>query len=481
MIRHRSKEGSISLFLVIIIIAVLTLQSVYIQAAKLRDLELRAARVADLSADLILASYSTELAETYGLLAYEDEVMPGDLESYIDDELEGLPATYQIRIEHTSRFSDSVDLRDQISTYMKIIYPQIMLKRILDETELLSAFFQSVAGDDDDLIEADKTSGTKFRNEMDQLLHSQAMDIAITSFKQFLNEHVMNKPNNILRAFFKDLNPEETSSLNDEELAEADQALNQLNGRVEGVSWDPSDIMVMLSEGIDLLNFETNDLYDRLLTIEYSLNMSHNWQDQRARTEGKESRENLRGLAFTEIPRQHELESEYILTGFDREWMAKTSVSTMINSTRLAIRVLSLLQNESEMQSLAGLANILTIAIAAVSAGSILIEAEALKYVLVFLRAQIDAIKDVNSLLDGESVKLIPYTDQVEISSVYIDYLRLFYLVGNQERQLERLAECIEMNVGGPLYTAFQLEFEFTSSHPLYKDFRLTRRASYLE
>lgn len=482
MIRHRSKEGSISLFLVLVILAVLTLQSVFIQAAKLRDLELRAGRVADLSADLVLASYSEELAETYGLFAYEDDVIPSDIGAYIDSELQGIPASYQLSIENTGVFRDSVELQDQISGYMKIIYPQIMLKRIVEETEVLSKFFQTAEIDDMDLIESGSTKGAGVRDEFDQLLHSQAMDLAIRSFQQFINEHVLNKPNNILRAFFMDLSPDdEPQSLNDEELTEADRVLNQINDRTGGISWNPTDIMVMLSEGIDILNFETNDLYDRLLSIEYSLHMTHNWQDQRANTYGKESRQNLRGLAFSEITRQNELETEYVLTGFDREWMAKTSISTLINSTRLAIRVLSLLQNESEMKKLAGLANILTIGIAAISGGSILIEAEALKYVLVFLRAQIDAIKDVDDLLDGESVKLIAYSDEIEIGSVYTDYLRLFFLVGNRERQLERLAECIESNIGSTLYTAFKLEFEFTSLHPLYKDFSLIRHASYLE
>lgn len=489
MNKKRSCEGSISLFLVIVMVAILTLQSVFIQSAKLRDLELRAGRAINLASDVMLASYDDDLAENYGLLAFQEASLPGDVEDYIASELSALPAVYRLEIQERDRFAENISFQEQVSGYMKIIYPQIMLERILDETNLLQSFYENAetkAGEGESAPDEGSYSNTSLKSQIETLLHSTATDIAINQFKHFLQEHTQSKPNNILRNFFKSESDEHEGDegyeapLDDEELTEGDSFLNNLGLSDSEISWSPTDILVMVSEGIDMLNFETNDLYDRLLTIEYTLNMTTNWQDQRRASKTLLSRENLRGQGLGDMYHYRELETEFVLTGFD-EVMAKTTASTLINSTRLAIRVISLLQNEAQMQKLSALARILSVGIAVLSGGSVVIEAESLKYVLAFIRAQIDAAIDVNDLLNGEKVSLLPYGEHSDIKSEYTDYLRIFFLVGNKKRQLERLAETIELNISGPLYTGFDVSLQFESQHRFYNDFSLSKYASYVE
>ena len=107
------------------------------------------------------------------------------------------------------------------------------------------------------------------------------------------------------------------------------------------------------------------------------------------------------------------LETEFILTGVEHELGQKAAVGALLSSTRLAIHTISLLQNEVQMQNLSILGGILSVALAAMTGGSVMIEPQVMKYVLLIIRAQVDAIIDINKLLDGQNIKLLPHHEEI--------------------------------------------------------------------
>lgn len=479
MTKKRRNEGSISLFLVIVLVAVLALESVLIQRHKLRDLELRSSRTIDLAGDVILASYNEDLAEYYGLFAFEEAGLPTDVRSYIDSELSGLPASAKWEFETLVAFTEVEGFQEQVSDYMKVIYPQLVLQRVMDELTVLDDFADVV-------VEEDSELGTtkSLKEQIEKLLLNKGIDLALSGLRTFLNKQ--NSSTHILRNYFLDeeehYSGEESynPALSSDEQHQGDAVLNQLIDSDNRLSWNGEDVLVMLSEGIHMLDFQSNASYDRLLMTEYILDMSTNWADQRLASDYIDARTNLRGIKLDTFYHARELETEYVLSGYETELAAKTMLASLLNSTRLAIHAISLLQDETEMQKLSATAGILAVGIAALSAGSVVIEPDTLKYVLLFLRAQIDAASDVKDLLDNKAVELLPYSDVSDISFYYRDYLRVFLLVGNGRRQIERFAETIEANIGSALFVSVDLKLIMESKFSLYSDFTLHSQRSYL-
>lgn len=486
---NRKTRGSISLFLVIVIVAVTFLELTLISAGRQYDLELRAARAADLASDAILASYDKDLAREYGLLAVSDASLPLTVKAYIDDDLKQYPAQIDFDFETGSPLTDPAVLREQISSYLKLLYPQMMLTELMNKLDLLEQMGVKAekAASDGDLIDIEEieTNGS-LSNQLLGLIGSSTVQAGIGGLSNFLGDQEGGDAAHILRNYFKqeadDYDGEGSyeAVLSEEEQAIGDALLGSL-GQFETVNEGGlGGIAEALSYGIDLLDIPTNNLYDRLLTAEYIVRMGANWSDQRQKDGLGEQRENIRGIKIDSISRYRELETEFIISGVENELGQKAAMSLYLGGSRLALRLLGLMMNETEMQSIEAWATILSVGLALVSGGSFAVEPSTLKYIIVYLRAQIEAVEDVNDLLDGRSVELLPYMDGVDIDSDYLDYLRFFVLFGNEDEQLKRLGETIEKNYIQTYHTSVITKMHFRSETISAQNFTLLRHASFV-
>lgn len=480
-IKHQ--EGSISFLLAFVLTAVLLLQSVVIRASRLRELELRAGRSIDLVNDSVLAQYDKTLADHYGLLAIKYADIPVEVARYINDDLSQFPAKAEISTVANHPLTEGSALKNQISDYMKLLYPQMMLNKILKQVEVLSSLAQEQAS-----VESSVHSSKMLLQASNAPIQSILADPLIEASLHQLKDFILSQSGDtsqILRNFFSNATDRHEGDepyvpdLNPDEQAAGDDVLKQISLFDGELEWDLSQIGGLLNQGIAFLDFDTNHLYDKLLVTEYILGMTANWSDQRTADELIDPRENMRGASIRSVPLARELETEFILAGIDGETGTKAAVGTMLIATRLAIRTIAMLSNESEMSKLNTWAAILSVGLMIVSGGSVAIDKTVLKYALVLIRAQIDAVIDLNDLLNGKTVDLIPYVDAVNISSVYSDYVRLFLLAGSDKNQLTRLAESINANLNGPFYTTIESSISFVSKYSDYESFTLKRSDSY--
>lgn len=489
MIRiDRSREGGISLFLTIVMVAVLFLELVLIGGAKQRDLELRAGRAVDLATDSVLASYDRNLAKQYGLLGFSRAELSASVQAHIDAELVAYPATSELSFSSSDPLSEAAVLEGQISSYMKLLYPQLMIEQILEMSNVLADFKGGIIGASEsgtliDEFEIDKSFSLDM--QIHSLLQNHVLKESLNSLNDFLQNQEDSNQAHIFRNYFlqeaaghEGEEPYEPP-LSNENQAIGDDLLDNIVSSADGLNWDLAGLAEQISQGIEILDIDTHATYDRLLTCEYILEMTGNWSDQRQAAKLTEGRKNLRGLSFKQFHHERELESEYILSGLDSELASKAAISALLSGSRLALRALGLLMNEGEMQKLSIWSGILSVGIAIVSGGSIVIEPDGLKYILLLLRAQVEAVSDQNKLLDGGEVDLLPYIDGGDLPSKYSDYLRLFLLVTDKDAQLLRLGETIEGNLGETFYTGLRTTLTFTSDTMAQQNFTLVRCASY--
>lgn len=485
----RRTEGSISLFLVFVLIAILMVQQAILASVKLRNYELRCSSSVELAAELTLAQYDKSLSKQYGLLAFRHAELPHTAVTYLDRELNTSHMTYELSQEVSASLSDEGELEAQIVDYMKLLYPSVMIDRVFDLKGVLSEYI-SLANEDADtgtLIDEEDISSTKsLKEQLSDLLLNRGLDLAMHAIRdEFLSKG--DGASRIISNFF--LGEEEQyegedpyeALLSEDEQDFGDAAIHSIVGFKNELSFDVASLANSLASGIELLDFDTPLIYERLLIAEYILDMTSNWQDQKTVDTLAVQRENLRGVKINEMVHSRALETEFILTGVEHELGQKAAVGALLSSTRLAIHTISLLQNEVQMQNLSILGGILSVALAAMTGGSVMIEPQVMKYVLLIIRAQVDAIIDINNLLDGQDIKLLPHHEEIAFETNYQDYLRIFLLLSNQEAQLDRLCEVIETNLLASFHTGVQVKLNVLSSHPLYQGFTLTHSMKYHE
>ncbi len=484
----RACEGGISLFLAIVMVALLILEISLIAASKQHDLELRAGRAIDLAGDAVLASYDEDLADQYGLLGYREATLPSGINTFIESELRGYES-YDLKLSAKSPLNEPTVIKEQICSYLKLLYPQIMIHNILEKSNLIHSMknqFASEAEQGNIFEDIEISEGESLGDQLQSLLANRLLEESLNSLNAFLGNQENEGKTSIFRDYFSkktgvnDGSESEQAELSEEEQRLGDSMLVNIREAGNGSAQSISNIAGILAQGIELLDIPTNGVYERLLSCEYILLMCSNWTDQRNADKLIDGRQTLRGVPIKEMNHYRDLESEYILFGFQDEVRTKAITASMITAGRLALTTIGLLLNENEMKKLEVGAGILSVGIAMVSGGAIVIDATALKYLLLLIRAQAEAIADMETLLNGKTVDLLPYIEGGDQNSDYCDYLRFYLLLAaDADDQLIRLAETIDLNLCGPFYTTVETSLKITKEHMPSNSFTLFRQNSY--
>ncbi|MDI9470101.1 MAG: DUF5702 domain-containing protein [Bacillota bacterium] len=473
----RSRRASVSLFLALILLAILACEWLFIRASRQRDDELRVRALLTHEADRQLAAYDSKLFEHYGLLAVSEgklPVLPGPWAAY---EMSAIGGTFTLERELTDALVMPEVLGAQIRAYMEPLYPELL------RGSLINDLFTVIRGlRDFRSLGMEATSEFTGLGEFAQLMASDVIQSLWLRLRdwglRFLDREEgaeeTTDPDNPddpdAEGAEGEEEPAEESLLSEEETAEATDILSHLfsgqgySGSIAELGVDPSEwqrsslenIVSTLERSLGMLDSAGDLIPDRLLLASYGLNMFSHWPHIHAASDYPVER-NLRGKKLRNLKLDNRLEIEHLAFGLENQLAARVAAFGAVMTARLALNVASHLLSPAQMARHKRHAHILSIAILIISAGEVYLQPELLQYVVMLTEAQLESLIDTERLIRGQSVKLMRYQHAFQIPSHYSDYLFIYLLAVPESFLLQRIASRIETNLGRSFHTGIRL------------------------
>ena len=445
--RNRTKHGSASVFLAIILSALILVECTFVAFVWNLDYALSVNTALKTQIDSILSDYNRQLFEVYGIYAFtKDEI--DDECFYKALEINGLESGATLYVTSRSRFTTD-DLKKAINSYywyrgsgisVKSVvedYSQLILG--LDESGVLQKvgeFMESpAAGYLSDIIKGSESAEEWIGKagdvlDLEDLLEEAAdMDSLSSDYKEAIKD------------FDIDV---------DIDIAEWEALLDTMS--------DLEDVMDRRA-----------DLSDPVMT-KYSIAhyCSHNFdccfppQDDSSIT----------GTEFKDIHKDKKCDAEYIITGIEGI-PGVLVVEFFMTRLLIASNILKDYADEKFRNTMEILGEIISAIILVVSEGAADIDPRLIAAGLTYFCAVAQSIKDSILIFQGKKVVIFEYEDVDIITFDYRDFLNLFCLLVPEEDLLERSHEILKRDYG-KLYKGVTLEADFRGSrYSLEKSYQL--------
>jgi len=456
-IRHIFKRnGSAGIFLCIVLSAVILTEGVLYSAARIRSNEADLARCMRLQISQILCSYNRSLLENYGLYGLDSS----SVNSKVFDACFSGKGDAVMTAEPENMIS-SADLKTGIADYMQIRMPAVA------SGEILSRFKGIYSG----ILDSDLFKNAKGSQSSEWLGYVKGFLGQKDKWGGVINSVVAAVETVDFTGKVKDL--EEFASSFQE--AAGRSATLYLQGESSTVLPDdflnPDNLSNIMSYVDGYMNWEMPGIVDSLLINEYAVSFFDSKVEYIVDGDSKELESNLLGVPFTEIHGSNRADLEYLLTGIDNEIISFSIAETLIFDMRtIANTGIYLLDNE-KMKKAKEIAEILSAAITLVSAGTVSIDPEALKFGVIYVWALKQGFQDVLKLIGGESVILFDHSaldDQEVLKGAlmtdYRDYMRVLLLAVPEEWKLSRILTLLKKDCANELYKGVCLSVDYRGS-----------------
>ena len=461
--RYKSKKGSVSLFLCIILSGVMLVESVFYYASWIRNVEADLQRCMSLQAYHALANYNEKLFDYYGLYSIQSGYNSSDIleecfpyAGYIDSQI-----TLNANLDTNSLYNGAV-------SYMKLRLPVMLLSEVTQA-------FQSAS----DVIQK-----SDMQKSMNESKAANPYIEQVLSGKSDLSS-VLSSAADVIETFDITGSMEQiTSLINTYKMMMEQKATLALQGDMSesdfGDFTNPATLEKMLSMVNGIVDVNLPDTVEKLILNEYIIACFDSQLSNQAAGNGLSAKKgecNFLNTPFSDFHNENQSDLEYIYTGNENHAQSLSTAS--IYTIRTVISIAEILLDQKEMQKIEAIAVVLSAAIAAVSLGSVVIEPSVLKYTIVFIKGLLDGMTDTNRLLDGEEFPLFEYSELNEkvknfISMNYRDYFRIFLLFASKEDKLERCLTVIKKDCGSELPTGIQVKTNFINkTFQIGKEFTL--------
>lgn len=475
---ERHGLGSISLFLALILLALIACEWLLIRGARQRDDELRVRALAAHEADRQLAAYDSRLFENYGLLAVSEAKLPPIPGPWATREMAAIGGQFALERKLTAPLADPEVLDAQIRAYMEPLYPELLRGSLF--TDMLTVFrglkdFRSLGEESVSEFGGLADFAALMSSDVIQSLWLGVRDWGL----RFLNREAEPQPTEPADTADAVDMGEETlmttgEALTESESAEASDLLTRIfsaqghSGTIAELGVDPeacggssfASAAALLERSLESVRGAGELIPGRLLLASYGLHMFSHWPHIHGAKDYPVER-NLRGKKLRNLELENRLEVEHLAFGSDNQAVARASSFASLLGIRLALNTVSDLLSPTQMAKHGRRARILSLAIMVASAGEVSLEPELLRYVLLFVEAQLEALADTVKLVRGQAVKLLPHQSQFGIATHYSDYMYLFLLAVPEASLLQRIAGRIETNLGRSFHTTLSLELHW--------------------
>lgn len=432
------RRGTITVFLCIILAALILVESIYIEGAFQRKREVQLSEGVSHQVEQIMSSFDRKALEWYGVYGLTST---GSNHNVFDSMTSNLDDV-SFSAELIDAF-DNDDLQTSISEYMRLRGIAFEGNGILERLGMSISKIKEVGG-----------------------MSSNGMSKWLPSFKEYLGnkkkwKNILEKVAKAAKIVGLDDKLEDFFDFADsvmEAWEENSSAVLEFGDTSVTVSlFDPGSVSTLTSIFDAYMDADLPGFLDRLMMNEYAAFQF----DSRIKTYqtayGKEKERNIMGTPFEDIHSSNQNDLEYLLFG-SNDIVNLYGSSTLILGTRLILNTGTYLMDESKKEMALGIAEILSIVIAVVSLGAVIIDPTLLQYAILFMMAYVRSLMDMFRLLEGKTVPII-YSKKTSdsygmiFSTDYRDYFRIFLLFVPTETLLERMRTVILRDCGGSLYT----------------------------
>ncbi len=445
--RDRTKHGSASVFLSLILSALILVECTFVAFVWNLDYALSVNTALKTQIDSILSDYNRQLFEVYGIYAFtKDEI--DDECFYKALESNGLESGSTLFVTSRSRFTAD-DLKKAINSYYWYRGTGISVKSVVED------YSQLILGLDESGVLA------KVGEFMESPAAGYLSDIIKGSETA---EEWIGKAGDVLN--LEDL-LEEAADM-DSISADYKEAIKDfdIDIDIDIAEWEALlDTMSDLENVMDQLTDMSDPVMTKLSVAHYC---SHNF-DCCFSPEGDSS---ITGTEFKAIHGDKKYDSEYIITGI--EGLPGAFVVEYFMSRILIVsNILKDYADEKFRNTMEVLGEIISAIILVVSEGAADIDPRLIAAGLTYFCAVVQSLKDLIMIVQGKSVVIFEYEDTEIITFDYRDFLNLFCLLVPEEDLLERSHEILKRDYG-KLYKGVTLEADFRGNrYTLEKSYQL--------
>lgn len=443
----RTRHGASSIFLAIIMSALILVECTFVAFVWNLDYALSVNTALKTQIDTILSDYNRQLFSVYGVYAFsidgiDDECFNKALE------INGLESQSTLYASNAQKITTE-DLKKAINSYYSYRATGIALKSLvdsygellaeLDDKGILSAigeYMQSPAsGYVSQIIKGDETAEEWIEKAGDVLdIEEIAEEIAD------IDE---------IREEFSDV------------IHDSDMGFD-----VDITNWEGFlDALVVLESTIDTYADTAPDLESKFYVAHYC---AYNF-DCHYPPDGDGT---VNGTEFKSIHSEQSTDVEYFITG-NYGHASTFPVYELMDLVIILGKILEDYANEKVRNTVEAVAEVISAIISAVSEGAVEIDPKIITVGLMIIIANIQALKEIWSVINGGRAEVFNYEGETLITMSYRDFLYLFCLFVPEDTLLERALEVLERDYG-ELYKGITLEADFRgSTYTLTKSYRL--------
>ena len=443
------KRGVSSLFLAIIMSALILVECTFVAFVWNLDYALNVNEALKTQVDTILSDYNRQLFDVYGVYAFTlDEV--DDECFYKALEINGLSSKSTLFVTATDKFTTE-DLKKAINSYYWYRGTGISLRSLVDGYS--------------DMIRELDDKGILIK--VGEYMHSPASGYVSQMIKG--SEDASQWISKAGETLNLDELLEEAADLDDIRSDYKDTIKDiELDIDIDIADWEAMlDTMALLEDTMDVLA----DSSDPVMT---KMNVSHYCAYNFDCCFAPDGDSSITGTEFSSIHKDKEADAEYIITGLDR-YPACFKIEYLMVQVMIVSNMLKDYADEKFRNTMEVLGQIISTIIYAVSEGTVDIDYRIIAAGLTFICASFQSIKDFYKVINGQRAVIFKYEDVEMVTFSYRDFLYLFALCTPVEELLERSHEVLERDYG-ELYKGITLEADFrgdtfsvTKSYQLYE------------
>ena len=435
------RRGSITLFLCIVLSAVIFLESIYIAGAYQRKREVLVTEAVSHQVEQALSQFDRKCLDWYGVYALK-EVKSG---SSVFEKMTSRIGEASYSYEMVYPFDNS-SLKACISDYMRLRGIAFEGNGIM---ERLGVSISQLSGNDK--------------------INGNGISAWLPTFKKMLENKsyvktILDKLKDMVKdAGFKEKLDQFSSFVDDARgvWEHGSSAAIEYGDTSSTISmFDPTSISSLTQLFDTYIDADLPGFVDRMIMNEYASfqfdsRIKENIYDGSARPET-----NMIGIPFEDIHSENCSDLEYLLIGSDSTKVNQTAVSAILLGIRLILDMSAFMMNEAKRATALVIAEVMALVIALVSMGTVVLDPFSLQYAILFIMAYIQASMDVAALERGISVPLF-YNDAVTsiggfASTRYRDYFRIALFFVPEDWLLTRMRNVIQRDAGGVLYTGIK-------------------------
>jgi hypothetical protein len=452
------KKGSLALFFCLVMVAAAFYLNIYLQAARLRAAEFDLTRAMSAQIQNCLASYD-EACRAFGLFAFQADAP--DAKLFAACLSPNFPVS-NISLVPQDPLGGSVVLKNQIIRGMKSRVPAVLLSQLLERMECFGQFFgqpQRQSADAVDLAAGIHSPGqtssslspliSRFFGDLEAIdVRSAAGAIFGDILDQYKDRLIQS-----LESTYRQYAAECLGS-------SSGDSLQAIFGEMPDFL-DPASISRIAGKLETILTFKTAPVYDKICLVEYILGYFRPAVQRMVLPHGITPLRMIGGTLFETLPDTRESEAEQILTGQSTPDTACRITRIIVTSFRSLIHLAALLGDEKQMASLRATAAAVSAGAAVLSGGTVVIDPEAMLYLVIAGKAIESGSKDYRNLAEGRAVGLWPGQPNEIIALYYQDYLRILLHIIPQSVLVTRIAKQLDQILPGQLYTGLQITAKF--------------------